>query len=144
MSQQGYSVGRDVTVVAILPDGTTLRFGIVTGFDAKQDTTDQRIKRITGDNDHLRFYDGWSGSFKAERRGPELDTYFASLEANFYAGIDEPPCTIQQTIQEPDGSISQYRFERVLLKYDDPGSWAGDKSVSQSVSFMAARRIKQA
>jgi hypothetical protein len=144
MSQNGYSLGRDVTLAIILPDGSSLSLGKVTKFTSKQDTTDQKLKGIDGIVDHLRFYEGWSGSFESERRGPELDVYFAKLEANFYAGVDEPPATLQQTIVEPNGQVSQYRYERVLLKYDDAGDWSGDKSVHQKISFVATRRIKQA
>lgn len=93
MPQNGYSIGRDVTIAVILPDGTPLRLGKVTGFMAKQDTTDQRIKPLDGTTDNLRFYDGWSGNFKLERRGPELDNYFEQLERNYYAGADEPQAT---------------------------------------------------
>jgi len=144
MSQNGYSLGRDVTLTIILPDGSSLGLGKVTGFDSKQDTTDQKIKGIDGITDHLRFYEGWSGSFEMERRGPEVDAYFAKLEANFHAGADEPPATLQQTIVEPNGQVSQYRYERVLLKYDDAGKWGGDKSVHQKITFVASRRLKQA
>ncbi len=144
MSQNGYSLGRDVTLTIILPNGSSLNLGKVTKFTSKQDSSDQKIKGIDGDTDHLRFYEGWSGSFESERRGPELDVYFARLEANYNAGTDEPPATLQQTIVEPSGQVSQYRYERVLLKYDDAGDWAGDKSVHQKISFVASRRIQQA
>jgi hypothetical protein len=144
MPQQGYSIGRDITLALILPSGDALRMGKITKWNAKPDLTDQKIKGMDGDTDHLRFYEGWSGSFDIERRGPELDSYFAQAERNYHAGADEPPATLQQTIVEPTGAVSQFRFERVLLKYDDAGDWQGDKSVSQKVSFMASRRIQQA
>lgn len=144
MSQNGYSLGRDVTLAIILPNGSSLQLGKITKWTAKQDTSDQKIKGIDGITDHLRFYEGWSGSFDVERRSPDLDVYFAALEANYYAGLDEQPATLQQTITEPNGQVSQYRFERVLLKYEDAGDWSGDKAVSQKVSFQATRRIKQA
>lgn len=144
MSQNGYSMGRDRTVAIVLPDGTTLNMQKVTKFTSKQDSSHQKVKGLDGVTDHMRFYEGWSGSFECERRGPELDAYFARLEANFYAGIDEPPATIQETITEPNGTVSQYRYERALLKYEDAGDWVGDKSVHQKVSFVATRRIKQA
>ncbi len=143
MSQQGFSIGRDVTLVVVLPTGLTLRLDKVTGWTAKQDTSDQKIKGLDGSIDHLRWYEGWTGSFKIERRSSIIDDYFAQLEANYYADIDEPPAFIQQTIKEPNGVVTQYRFEKVLLKYDDAGDWASDKSISQTVSFMASKRIKQ-
>ncbi len=144
MSQNGYSLGRDTTVAVILPDGSSLNLGKVTKFTSKQDTTDEKIKGIDGVTDHLKFYEGWTGSFDIQRRNPELDNYFARLEANYFAGVDEPPATIQQTIVEPNGQVSQFRFERVLLKYDDAGDFTAAKAVSQKISFMASRRIQQA
>lgn len=144
MPLNGYSIGRDVTLVVTLPQGGTLNLGKVIDFNPQQQTTDQDITDVTGITDRLRFFKGWTCSFSLERRGPEMDQYFADLEANFYAGQDEPPCTAQETIVEPNGSVSQYRYERVLLKYDDSGTRAGDKSISQKISFFASRRIQQA
>jgi hypothetical protein len=140
----GYSIGRDVSVVVTLPDGTNLSLGKVISFDAKQSTSMTTIKGIDGVIDNLRFFEGWTGSIKTERRDPTLDAYFAGLESNYYAGLSEQYCQIQQTISEPDGSISQYRYERVLLEYAEAGAFEADKSVSQTLNFKAARRIKQA
>ncbi len=144
MPQQGFSIGRDVTVIAILSDGTTLRFGKITGWNAKPEVTKVKVKGLDGSVNNLRFHEGWAGAFKCDRQNDGLDSYWSQVEANYYAGIEEDSCTIQQTIQEPDGSVSQYRFENAVLDYDDPGDWASDKTVSQSVSFAAARRIQQA
>jgi hypothetical protein len=144
MSQNGYTLGRDNTIAVILPDGTTLQMGKIINWTAKQDVSDQKIKGMDGVTDHLKFYEGWSGSFSIERRGPDLDNYFAKLESNYYAGVDEPPAIMQQTITEPNGQVSQFRFERVILKYDDAGDFSGDKSVHQKVSFLATKRVKQA
>ena len=144
MAQAGYSLGNDVTLVVIKPDGTTLNLGKTTKFTAKQDDSMQTIAPLTGGTDHLRYFKGWSGSFDVERQGPELDQYFAQLEANFYAGIQELPVTLQQTIVEPSGAVSQYQFLKTILQYTDAGDWAADKSVSQKISFSSSRRIRQA
>ncbi|MFZ6727343.1 hypothetical protein ACO0K2_17765 [Undibacterium sp. MH2W] len=144
MSQAGYSLGKDVTLVIIKPDGSVLNIGKVTKFSSKQDDSTQKIKPLTGGTDHLRFFEGWNGSFDVERQGPDLDQYFAQLESNFYAGIQELPVTLQQTIVEPSGAVSQYQYVDAILQYADAGDWAADKSVSQKLNFMAARRIQQA
>lgn len=143
MPVNGYSVGRDVTLVITTPVGT-LRVNQITGFQSKPDMTDQKIKRIDGVTDHVRFPDGWSGSFDVERQDDTLDSYFAQVEDNYYAGQNELPCQITETIQEANGKTSQYRYTGVLLKLDDAGSWAGDKSVKQKLSFVASRRLKVA
>jgi len=144
MPQQGYSIGRDRSIVIILNDGTSLRLGKVTDFDSKPKTSNQTIKPLDGIIDNLRFHEGWSFSLKTERRSPDLDNYWAGIEANYYAGISEPPVTMIETTQEPDGSVSQFRYERVVLSFDEAGAWAADKSVSQSMSGHASKRIKQA
>ena len=144
MPQNGYSIGRDTTIAVILPGGSSLNLGKVVKFSSKSDTTDQKIKGMDGITDHLRFYEGWSGSFELERMSPDLDTYFATLESNYYAGIAEFAVTIQQTVAEASGSVSQFSFQGALLKFDDAGDWSGDKAVSQKLSFVASRRIQQA
>lgn len=143
MPVNSFSVGRDVTLDIIGPQGP-LRFNLITGFHSKPDITDAKVKGLDGITRHVRFPDGWSGGFSVERQDSTVDDYFAQLEANFYAGLNEQPCTITETITEANGSVTQYRYQQVLLKLDDAGSWEGDKTVKQSISFMAARRVKVA
>jgi len=93
MPIQGYSVGRDYTLVIQTSTGA-LQPNKITAFKSKQDVTDVRVKRLDGITDHVRFFDGWSGSFDIERQDATLDNYFAQLEANYYAGINESPAQI--------------------------------------------------
>ena len=141
MPLNGYSVGKDVTLTIVTPNGV-MTLPKITHFRSKQDTIDEKKKPLDGITDFLRYYDAWSGSFTVERTDSTLDDYFAALEANFYAGLTEGPVSITETIQEVSGAVSQYRYTRVLLKYEDAGEFAGDKSVTQSLSFVAGRRIK--
>lgn len=141
MPVNGFSVGRDISLDIISPSGA-LRFSQIVGFNAKPSIVDQKIKGIDGITRHLRFPDGWSGNLDIERRNNSVDDYFAQQEANYYAGLNENPCTITETIREVDGSISQYRYLGVLLKLESPGDWKGDKSVPVKVSFMAERKVK--
>ena len=71
-----------------------------------------------------------------------LDDYWSQLEAAYYNGSNELPVTITETIQEVNGSISQYRYLQVLLTIEDAGMFKGDASVHQKVRFVAARRVK--
>ncbi len=143
MPINNFSVGRDVSLDVVTPDGP-LPFGLITKFTAKPDITDKKIKGIDGITRHVRFPDGWSGVFDVERQDSTLDDYFASLEANYYAGMNELSCTITETIQEVSGAVSQFRYVGVLLKLDDAGDWAGDETVKQKLSFVASRRLKVA
>ncbi|MEN7527024.1 hypothetical protein [Cupriavidus sp. DL-D2] len=140
MPLQGYSVGRDWQLVIQTPTGP-LNVPKVTGFSRKMDATTERVKRIDGITDNVRFFDGWSGTLSAQRTGPEVDRYFATLEGNYYAGLNEQPCQIYETITEPNGAYSQYRYEGVMLTYDNPGDVAGDATVKMQFSFTASRRL---
>ncbi|PXX42214.1 hypothetical protein [Aquitalea magnusonii] len=143
MSQGQFSTGRDVSLDFITAAGP-LRIPGLKDFSSKQDVQEKKIKLINGQTRHQRFFDGWSGSFEAERMNSAIDDYFASLEENYFAGLPETPITITETIQEPDGSVTQWRYEDVLLKLDDAGKWAGDSTISQKLSFVASRRRKVA
>lgn len=141
MPLNGFSVGRDVSLDIITPSGP-IRFNLITKFAAKMDITDKKIKGLDGITRHTRFPDGWTGSFEIERMDSTADDYFAQIEDNYYQGLNEQPATITETISEPNGSITQYRYMNVLLKYEDAGDWAGDSTVKQKISFVSARRLK--
>lgn len=139
MPQNGYSVGRDISLNVMTSSGP-LVINRITAFDSKQETSRSKVKRLDGINDSLRFFEGWSGSFSVERADSITEDYFIQMEENYYAGLNEQPATILETITNPDGSVSQYRYERVILSLDDAGNWQGDATVKIKVSFEAARK----
>lgn len=141
MPINGFSVGRDLALDITSAEGP-LRFGLITKFTSKPDSTDEKIKGLDGRTRHVRFPEGWSGSFEMERQDAQIDRYFAKLENDYYAGANEEPCTITETRTEPDGSLSQYRYEGVLLKLEEAGDWEGAKTVKQKLSFVASRRTQ--
>ncbi|MFS2114312.1 hypothetical protein [Herbaspirillum frisingense] len=141
MPINGFNVGRDISLDIISPNGP-LDFGLVTNFHPKQEVVEKMIKGIDGISRPVRFYNGWTGTLDIERRGDAVDAYFALSEQSYYDGVDEGSCTITETIQEPDGSVSQYRYLGVVLKYDDAGPRTGDNTIQQKLSFMASRRVR--
>ena len=140
MPINGYSVGRDYTIVVQTSTGP-LQLNKITSFKSKQDVTDVRVKRLDGITDHVRFFDGWSGSFDIERQDAAVDRFFAGLEQGYYSGINEQPAQIYETIQEATGAVSQFRYDGVLMPLADAGNRAGDATVKQSINFVASRRI---
>lgn len=141
MPVNGFSVGKDVSLVLVSPQGP-LDVSLVTEFMSKMDTIEIKIKGLDGVTRHVRFPDGWSGTFAIEREGPIIDNYFALIEADYYAGVDSSLCSLTEIIAEPDGSITEWRYLNVLLKYDDAGAWGGDKTVKQKLSFVSETRLK--
>ena len=143
MPVNSFTVGRD-TVLTIVTASGPLSLSLITGFQANQDSAEIKVKGLDGITRHARMFDGWHGSFSVERQDNTLDDYFAQLEAAYYGGVAEQPATITQTITETSGAVTQYRYLQVLLKYDDAGSYAGDSTVKQKMSFVASRRLKVA
>lgn len=143
MPINGYSVGRDYTIVVQTSTGP-LQLNKITSFKSKQEVTDVKVKRLDGITDHVRFFDGWSGSFDVERQDATADNYFAAIESNYYAGINEQPAQIYETVTEASGAVSQFRYDGVLMTLADAGNRAGDATVKQSINFVASRRIKVA
>lgn len=141
MPQNGYSIGRDITINVVTADGPLPITG-VTSWKAKQETTEVVVKQIDGTVDRLRFFEGWTGTCMVERKDSVIDQYFCQLESDYFAGVQEGEVTITETITEQDGSISQFRYRKVLLKLDDAGAWEGDKSVKRTVTWVASRKIQ--
>lgn len=141
MPLNDFSVGRDVTLGIDTSTGP-LVISLITGFNSKQDVIKKRIKGLDGKARPVTFPDGWSGRFEVEREDATLDTFFAKLEANYYAGEDAPTITITETITEPDGSVSQFQYTQCVLTLSDAGDWKGDDTVKQTLEFEAVQRIQ--
>jgi len=141
MPMNDYSIGRDVTLDLITQDGP-LRFAKLTGFMSRQETNDQKVKGMDGEITNLYIPDGWTGTFDYERKDSKLEDFFCKFEADYYNGRNLQGATVTETIKEPNGSVSQYRYQGVMFKLDDSGDIKGDTTIKQKISFVASRRIK--
>ncbi|MBI1214125.1 MAG: hypothetical protein GC190_21900 [Alphaproteobacteria bacterium] len=142
MPVNGFTIGRDVTVDIVSKKKGILRFPIRTGFSRKQDVVELKSKGLDGIIRHGTIPDGWSGSFDFDRSSSELDDYIAQEEADYYAGRNSDEISFTETITEANGSITQYRYTGVAMKYTDAGNLAGDSKVTQKVDWMASKRQK--
>lgn len=141
MPVNSYSVARDITFTVVTPSGP-LELAGKTDYSIKPMFTDLKHKGLDGVVEHGVIPDGWQISIRLDRRTPELDNFFAAREADYFNGVNQVGGTILETIQEADGSVSQFRYTGVILKYDDAGDWRGDSNIPISLTGMASRRIK--
>ncbi|MDR3473339.1 MAG: hypothetical protein P4M09_16895 [Devosia sp.] len=141
MPLNGFSVGKDV-VLDIVGTGGIQNFSLITGFSSKQETTSIQIMGLDGVLRPLELPKGWTGEFDIERQNSVVDDYFAGLESSYYGGVNIQSASITETISEPTGAVTQYRYTGVSLKLTDAGAWKGDASVKQKLSFVAGRRLK--
>ena len=142
MPINSFNVGKDVRLDIVDPIQGVVSFTLITGFGAKQLTKEQRINGLDGTVRPLILPNGWDGSFEIERSDSLVDDYFAAIEAAYYNGQTVQSATITETITESNGSVSQYRYTGVMLKFDGAGEWKGDNSVKLKVGFVAGRRLK--
>lgn len=136
------SLGKDVSADVILPNGQHLNLGNITGFDAKPISKDLSSSGIDGTPRFAVVPEGWQISFDVDRAGPNVDNWWAAHEASYYSGNVIQNVTILETIDEPDGSISQWRFIGCALKLDDAGNYKSDQFVKMKVSGKASFRVK--
>lgn len=142
MPVNGYTVGRDVVVDIIGPSGP-IRFKVRTGFTAKPMYSSRKVERSDGVIDPLEMPAGWEVELDYERADASVDDYFAEQEAAFHRGENLRPSSITETISEPNGQVSQYRYLNVALRCTDMGQrGAGTDTVKMKISGVAARRVK--
>ena len=137
------SLGKDIVFHVVTPTGTLALSG-KTDYEIKPMFSELKHKDLDGTTTYAYVPDGWTISMKVERKDATIDNYFAALEASYYAGNNLLGGTILESIQEADGSVSQFQYTSVALKYDDAGNWKSDGYVVVSLTGMATRRIKVA
>jgi hypothetical protein len=143
MPANGLNIGKD-QVLDITTSRGTLRLAIRTKFMSKQITKSIESEAADGVNRFAELPAGWEGSFDLDRASSGIDDYFAGAETDYYGGGPGDVITITETISEVDGSVSQYVYTKVALKYDDAGEKGGNKLIQQKVGFKATRRLKVA
>ena len=139
--QGGYNTGKDVAIDINTPYGP-IRLPKIMNFDSKPKVTNNEITPLNGLTDELMIPKGWTGTFEAERVDSTLDDWWAQFESDYYAGVNQNPATITETIQEVGGGVTTWRYTHVILKFEDAGKKEGDKTIRQSMSFTARRRLK--
>ncbi|CAH2603210.1 conserved protein of unknown function [Rhodovastum atsumiense] len=143
MPVAGYSVGRDIKLVFVDENsGSVVTWPVLASADFRPDF--RTLKWVQLDGTHLtaELPAGWTGTFTVERGGPDLMDYAVQAENDYYLGRPSASVYLQQTVTNPDGSVSQYRFTKGAVKLTDAGKWTGDEKVTQTVSVAFSRCLK--
>ena len=86
--------------------------------------------------------DGFKVDFEVTRTGSQLEDFAILSAANFNAGIVISPGFLNQTTNNPDGTISRYQYTNFVIFLEDPGDVARDKVTTQKLVGMASDKIK--
>lgn len=139
MPINSFNVGRDVAIDFVGPNGP-IRVSILTDFHSKPMVKKQESHGLDGIVRFQYIPGGWEGSFKIDRANRAADDFVYNNEQLYYAGQNVPSYTLVETITEPDGSTSQWRYVGVQVAMSDHGNWRGDSKVEQSLEFCASQR----
>lgn len=142
MSIGPFNTGRDVVLDVMTPTGPLRLPTTTTGWEAKPKYKPIESIAINGDNNHANIPIGWTGTIEMDRTDNVVSDFFATLEANYYAGINIGYATITETISESNGSVTQYRYTKVSLRLEENGKFVGDDRVQVKIGFDASRRIR--
>ncbi len=138
-----FTVGHDVSVDII--SGTTgqvISLPANTGFTAEATTQQIASRPLSGPPVFGEMPDGWSGTIDFDRTDIRIDAFFAAREAAYYKGQNIINDAIVQTIRERDGTITQYRFVNVALKFSQGGQWKAQDKVAQNIAWKASTRVQ--
>lgn len=136
------NIGRDVAIDVVLASGTVLRLGNVTMFDAKPRIKKLNSLGIDGINRTGVIPEGWDIRLEVDRQDRQIDDWWAQYEADYYAGRTVQSLTVIETIDEPDGTVSVWRYEGCAFHFDDAGAWKSDAYVKMKLAGEAARKIR--
>lgn len=144
MPANNFTIGKDISLTIVTTAGILALPITTTSFDAKPQYNKVRGVCLDGVNRGFNAPTGWDLTFGLDRSSSVVDDFFAQQEAGYYAGQNTLTGSISETIQEANGSVSQYRYIGVILALDDAGKFTGDAKVSQSISAFASQKLKVA
>jgi hypothetical protein len=144
MPANNFTIGKDISLTIVTTAGILALPITTTSFDAKPQYNKVRGVCLDGVNRGFNAPTGWDLTFGLDRSSSVVDDFFAQQEAGYYAGQNTLTGSISETIQEANGSVSQYRYTGVILALDDAGKFTGDAKVSQTISAFASQKLKVA
>lgn len=143
MSVNNMTVGRDYAFG--LYDGTTgqiIDLGDVQSVKISAQYHDIKSMPYNGVPRFGSIPDGFKGSFEITRTKGDLEDLQYTLNAAFNMGAAMRPGVINETVNNPDGSVSRYQYTGVSFKIEEIADVSREKVIKQTVSFMASDKVK--
>jgi len=85
--------------------------------------------------------DGYRVDFTITRTGAQLEDLMVLNETNFNNGQIMSPGYLNETITNPDGSISRYQYQNFVVFMTDVSDIARERIVSQRMEGMASKKV---
>jgi len=138
---QNFSLGHDVTVTIYDNNTNSLvSFPAQTGWQANPIYKNLKSSPLNSFPIYAEVPDGWRGSFDFDRTNNTIDVYFANFEAAYWAGGNPLDGSITETIQEDDGTVTQFVYVGVSMRLANSGQWRSGEKVSQRIDWSCSTR----
>ena len=141
MPTNGMNTGVDYALFYVDSDAGIVNLGDVQDVDIK---AGHHLLKNTPYNDDPSFAyveDGYAINFQITRTGSALEDFMVAAAAKFRAGSIVKSGYLQQTIANPDGSISRYQYQNMVIFLTDHGNISRDKTVTLRLEGMASRKV---
>ena len=143
MPAAGYTVGLDIKLVLVDQNtGAVLSWPVLSSADFKQMTKALEWKPLNGNIAFAELPGGWEVSFEVERTDGSVMDYFVISEAAYLSGGPASQFYLQQTVNNPDGSATQYRYINGAMKLSNAGAFKMDDKVSLKIDGRFGRCLK--
>ena len=86
--------------------------------------------------------DGYKVDFTITRNGSTLEDLMVTLSANFNNGVVQGVGYLNETINNPDGTVSRYQYTNFVVFLTSHGDISRDKIVSLTLEGMASDKRK--
>lgn len=129
------SYGRDIRLDINLPGGTVLTLPEIIDYHLTPKTHMDHFVLLNGRPVNNAIPQGGEGTIDLKRVDSTVENFQAQFEANFYSGAPQLKGTLTETINNPDGTVTQYQCQGVILLIEDMGQWKGETAVTQKIKF---------
>ncbi|KTS09731.1 hypothetical protein SB2_11795 [Methylobacterium radiotolerans] len=139
------SVGRDYDLVFV--DGNTgqpLDLGDVQSFRISAVKHDIKSMPYNAAPRFGYIADGYRFSFTITRIGPALEDFQLAQTAAFEAGQHVTSGYLNETVRNPDGTVSRYQYQGFVFWCGDLGDVSRDQNVKVSAEGMASQKVRLA
>lgn len=143
MAVNGMSVGRDYSLGFYDANtGAIINLGDVQSVKINANKHDIKSMPYNGVPRFGYIPDGYKISFTITRTGPELEEFSLAAAKQFNDGSIVKAGFLNETINNPDGSVSRYQYTGFVFFVTDLGDISRDKQISMTAEGMASDKVK--
>ena len=142
MAQNGLSLGPDFQFG--IYDGSTgaiLAIGDVQSVKITKHNALVTSKPYNGPPRFAHVPDGYSGSFSLVRTSSSIEILEIARDGKIYAGSVLPVSFLNETVTNPDGTVTTSQFTNLDWYLDEEADVSKDKTVPQTIQWHASQKV---